>query len=636
MTVSTTVNKVIASGNGVTTVFNFAFPILASADLVVIYTDSTGVETTLSSGVYTTTGIGATSSGGTVTYPLSGSPIATGTKLTIMRVMALRQGTSITSQANFDPAVLEGGLDNEMLVMQQVDERANRSLRGPAGEAALTELVGVAARANKFLAFDASGNPMAISGSPFTPVVTSVITQAATGQFFTQNGAIINRINDRLFVGPATVNDGAFPNVIKDWLSQHAATYGGIGLVSTQAAILSQNGNTALTVSSRTTDANPGSSSCIALSVAGVNNAATPNGAVCWGSYYETSHHVTALLSYCSEMDIIQYDTAFANTPNSMAGAGSAICLWLASGGGRVGVNDATLAIGIIKNGAKFKSGIMFGKDSLTGADGTTGTGEAIAMAKGHQLNWYNASGSLCASFYSTVATAGNINTLTMTDAGFNIAAPAVQFNGGGLGALIGIRVFANAAASGVYTPTTGTTSIEVEIRAAGGGGGGISNAAGSLTAAGGGEGGRAIKRITSAFSGVTVTVGAGGLAGDNTGSNGSTGSTTSFGALVTATGGTGGSGATSVATRPPGTGGSGASGDMNYRGSVGQPNISGSTVSGAGGGEGGGGTRSSASNAAGIAGLNGGGGGGAGGNSSTGFAGGAGGDGWVIIREYM
>lgn len=43
----------------------------------------------------------------------------------------------------------------------------------------------------------------------------------ATGQHFTQNGALIWRIPDRLFVGDAINNDGTFPNVSKDWLTTH-------------------------------------------------------------------------------------------------------------------------------------------------------------------------------------------------------------------------------------------------------------------------------------------------------------------------------------------------------------------------------------------------------------------------------
>lgn len=41
----------------------------------------------------------------------------------------------------------------------------------------------------------------------------------ATGQHFSQNGALIHRIPDRVFIGGAIDNDGTFPNTDKDWLS---------------------------------------------------------------------------------------------------------------------------------------------------------------------------------------------------------------------------------------------------------------------------------------------------------------------------------------------------------------------------------------------------------------------------------
>lgn len=181
MTLSTTTNKTIAQGNGVMTVFSFSFPVLASGDLVVIYTDSTGVETTLDPSVYTATGIGATSTGGTVTYPLSGSPIATGTTLTIMRVVTLSQGTAITSQGSFDASVLEAADDFQMMAAQQLDEKVNRSLMGPAGEAALAVLPAAVTRANQALVFDANGAPTV--GSTTTATISAAmvpVVQAAT------------------------------------------------------------------------------------------------------------------------------------------------------------------------------------------------------------------------------------------------------------------------------------------------------------------------------------------------------------------------------------------------------------------------------------------------------------------------
>lgn len=112
-----------------------------------------------------------------------------------------------------------------------------------------------------------------------------------------------------------------------------------------------------------------------------------------------------------------------------------------------------------------------------------------------------------------------------------------------------------------VFTPVAGTTYIEVEGCGGGGGGGGVTaTAAGEQAAGAGGSGGGYFrKKITSGFTGVTVTVGAAGVGGTGA-SLGTAGGTTSFGAVVGYAGGTPGSpgGAATISgsnTFPTGTG---------------------------------------------------------------------------------
>jgi hypothetical protein len=121
-------------------------------------------------------------------------------------------------------------------------------------------------------------------------------------------------------------------------------------------------------------------------------------------------------------------------------------------------------------------------------------------------------------------------------------------------GTLLDIRYFTTVGTS-TYTPTAGTSFVVVEVVGGGGGGTGLNSTTGTY---GGGGGGYARKKILSAFSGVTITVGAAGTAG-GTGIGGA-GGTSSFGALVSATGGAG--------AIP--TGGTGSSGDLNLTGSKG------------------------------------------------------------------
>lgn len=178
MTVSSTTNKAVFSGNGVTTVFSYNFQINSAADVVAIYTDATGVSTTLTSSQYSISGL-LSPTGGTITYPLVGSPIAAGTTLTLARVLALTQPTSISNQGSFYPQVVESAIDRAVMEVQQVYEQIGRTITAPITDAvAMTALPTAAQRASKALTFDASGNPTAgvipasgVISAPMAPVV---------------------------------------------------------------------------------------------------------------------------------------------------------------------------------------------------------------------------------------------------------------------------------------------------------------------------------------------------------------------------------------------------------------------------------------------------------------------------------
>ena len=190
-------------------------------------------------------------------------------------------------------------------------------------------------------------------------------------------------------------------------------------------------------------------------------------------------------------------------------------------------------------------------------------------------------------------------------------------------GTLLGIQYFTTAGTA-TYTPTSGTTFVIVEVVGGGGGGGGAYGT--GVTAGGGASGGYARKKITSAFSGVTVTVGAGGGGSNNPGS---TGGTSSFGALVSATGGGGGSlNGTGVTA-----GGSGSSGDINIAGTYANINRAGSPSPIYGSSAGNGTTGSAQAGQAGIG--YGSGGGGSTGSNLGGGTGGTGSVGIVIVYEY-
>lgn len=122
MTVSTTASSTTVEGNGITTSFAYAFIIPTAASAVITLINNTvdpATSTQLSSSQYSITGL-ANPAGGTVTYPLTGSPIAEGYALTIARVVPLQQLVSIANQGGFFPEAIEAALDNLEMQIQQI------------------------------------------------------------------------------------------------------------------------------------------------------------------------------------------------------------------------------------------------------------------------------------------------------------------------------------------------------------------------------------------------------------------------------------------------------------------------------------------------------------------------------------
>lgn len=188
MTVVTTGVRTVAQGNGSTSVFSYKFKLDDPSHLVVLYTDANGgVSPPISPSLYALTGVGV-EGGGTVQYPLSGPPIATGTTLTMVRQVPLQQQTDLVSQAGFFPESVEGAFDYEMMALQQLADDDARSLAGPVTDPTTLdmELPSAVARAGKVLVFDANGQPTAMALQTAAPIVAQVASisalKAITGQ----------------------------------------------------------------------------------------------------------------------------------------------------------------------------------------------------------------------------------------------------------------------------------------------------------------------------------------------------------------------------------------------------------------------------------------------------------------------
>lgn len=122
MTIGNQASSVTAQGNGATTSWAFQFLIPTTASCVLQVLDTTvdpETLTTIPAGSFTLSGAGVTA-GGTVTYPLSGSPLSSGQYLTIYRLLPLSQTASIANAGNAYPIVIENALDYQAMVSQQL------------------------------------------------------------------------------------------------------------------------------------------------------------------------------------------------------------------------------------------------------------------------------------------------------------------------------------------------------------------------------------------------------------------------------------------------------------------------------------------------------------------------------------
>jgi hypothetical protein len=112
--------------------FDFSVP---NADSVfVVYTNAEGVQSSITPQEFNIAlnpppvG-GQWSIGGTIVYPLSGSPVGDGASITIDRVLPLVQTTSFDNQGNQYPKAIEDALDTLEMQIQQVNARGGQ-IRG--------------------------------------------------------------------------------------------------------------------------------------------------------------------------------------------------------------------------------------------------------------------------------------------------------------------------------------------------------------------------------------------------------------------------------------------------------------------------------------------------------------------------
>lgn len=146
------------SGNGSTTSFSFSFKTFASSDLQVTKTSATGIETVLvvnSDYSVTLNGDQDASPGGSITYPISGSALASGEKLTLVGALAYEQTTDLLGGGAFNARVIEDTFDRSVIQIQQLEERQDRTLVLPVSASGVSTTLPVPA-ADKVIGWDST------------------------------------------------------------------------------------------------------------------------------------------------------------------------------------------------------------------------------------------------------------------------------------------------------------------------------------------------------------------------------------------------------------------------------------------------------------------------------------------------
>lgn len=322
-----------------------------------------------------------------------------------------------------------------------------------------------------------------LSGATFTGAIDfPSATAPSTGQFYQNAGANVSRINDRLFVGGATSNNATNSASQPDWLTTYqlakGRTYGYIQ--TSQLAVL--NGSAAqdsLTpfVSGAQTTGRTGGSQVIAVTGMGVNNNSTGNGAnAAWGGYFEAFRDTTSNGNggaYGIEIDTMNFTSSTPVTDPYSQANDQTIGIQMASGGGFPGtLYPTTVGLNFQNNNTTFDKGIVFGSNSITGADGTTGTGIAIALGKGHTLQWYGAASTPTSSILSTSTVTANAIQQLMSDniVSFrNAAAKAILNVQGVSGGVNGVQALGAATGQAVALQAVGDdTNIPIQIQGKG------------------------------------------------------------------------------------------------------------------------------------------------------------------------
>jgi hypothetical protein len=228
------------NGNGVTTSFPFTFKVFATSDIAVIKTSTASLESTLALGSDYSVTLNPdqdASPGGSITYPISGTPLAAGEKLTTIGALPYDQTADLPTGGNYRALVVENALDRTVFQVQQLAEELGRSLTLPPSAATADTQLPVP-EAGKVIAWNSDGTGLVnldsgdlasvvVAGTSYTDVFNG--TGAQTAFALTANPGSVNAL-DVAISGVSKVNGVDF-NISGTTLTFTVAPAAGAGNV---------------------------------------------------------------------------------------------------------------------------------------------------------------------------------------------------------------------------------------------------------------------------------------------------------------------------------------------------------------------------------------------------------------------
>jgi hypothetical protein len=190
-------------GTGAQTSWPFTFKVFAASDIAVTIANNLGVETALVLNADYSVTLNSnqdTSPGGTVTYPISGSALPSGSRLTIFGNLPYDQPLDLPSGGNFSPLALENQLDRLTMQIQQLREQVGRALQVSVTSSADVRLP--APSANELIGWDSTGSNLA--NVPLSDLATALAYGNFRYDTFTGDGV---ETQFTLSVDPATLGN---------------------------------------------------------------------------------------------------------------------------------------------------------------------------------------------------------------------------------------------------------------------------------------------------------------------------------------------------------------------------------------------------------------------------------------------